>query len=145
MNYTEIIQSQVSLLADLNQALAGQATPESAREIRKNVRLIAQLIEVKKDDVVADLEERLEALEGLLLGVSDIEQAERYYTAEGEPDPDPVIFEVRNLYDWTNGVCDWIRALEKHLGLEEGWDEEAGESPRLFPMSRPRPGLFRPK
>ena len=124
---TEIIQSQVSLLADLNQALAGQATPEAAREIRENVKMIVQLTTVKQNDIVADLEERLGALEGLLLGVSDIEQAERYYTAEGEPDPDPVIFEVRNLYDWTNGVCDWIRALEKHLGLEEGWDQEAGD------------------
>lgn len=123
----KIIEKQIELLVDLNQQLATQATPEAAREIRENVKMIVELTAVQNDDVVANLEERLGALEGLLLGVLDIEQAERYYTAEGESDPDPVIFEVRNLYDWTNGVCDWIRALEKHLGLEEGWDEEAGD------------------
>ncbi len=128
MNRREIIDQQITLLADLNKQLASQATPEAAREIRKNVKVIADLIkQVPKESSfdIADLEERLEALEGLLLGVADIEEAERYYTAEG--DPDPVVFEVRNLYDWTNGVHDWIRALEKHLGLEEGWEEEAGD------------------
>lgn len=64
----EIIQSQVSLLVDLNRDLAGQATPEAAREIRENVKMIVQLTTVKQNDIVADLEERLEALEEALFG-----------------------------------------------------------------------------
>lgn len=65
---TEIIQSQVSLLADLNRDLAGQATPEAAREIRENVKMIVELTAAQNDDVVANLEERLEALEEALFG-----------------------------------------------------------------------------
>ena len=39
----EIIQSQINLLADLNRELASQTTPEAAREIRENVKLLAEL------------------------------------------------------------------------------------------------------
>ncbi len=65
---TETIQSQVDLLVDLNRELASQATPEAAREIRENVKMIVQLTTVKQNDIVADLEERLEALEEALFG-----------------------------------------------------------------------------
>jgi len=60
MNQAEIIQGQIELLIQLNQELASQTTPEAAREVRENVKLIVELLE--RVSVEADLEERLEAL-----------------------------------------------------------------------------------
>ena len=66
MNQAEIIQGQIELLIQLNQELASQTTPEAAREVRENVKLIVELLE--RVSVEADLEERLEVLEEALFG-----------------------------------------------------------------------------
>ncbi len=75
MNQAEIIQGQVNLLVQLNRELANQATPEAAREVRENVKLIVELTglaEVLKRVVMEeDLEERLEALEEAIFGDED--------------------------------------------------------------------------
>ncbi|HBQ85202.1 MAG TPA: hypothetical protein DD811_01775 [Syntrophomonas sp.] len=67
----DVIETQISLLATLNRELAGQATPEAAREFRKNVRLIVWLAEI------ADLENiqfRVKEIEDCLLGRGDHEE-----------------------------------------------------------------------
>jgi len=71
MNQAEIIQGQIELLIQLNQDLANQATPEAAREVRENMKLMLELTglaEVLGRVVEGDLEERLEALEEALFG-----------------------------------------------------------------------------
>lgn len=72
MNQAEIIQGQVNLLVQLNQELASQASPEAAREVRENVKLMLELTGLAevlgRVAVEADLEERLEVLEEALFG-----------------------------------------------------------------------------
>lgn len=84
MNHGDIIESQIDLLVNLNQELARQATPEAAREIRENALAILKLTEietaVKTQDVLEDLEERLEALEDAIFGDEDVGRLDKEAT-----------------------------------------------------------------
>ena len=125
MNHRAIIESQIDLLAKLNQQLTKQqATPELAREIRENALAILRLTEieaaVKAQGVIEDLEERLETLEEVLFGDEDIEKLDASFGQE------TFVQYIRNCRDDLDTIYDvWGPARDRHLG--EGWSDEAGE------------------
>ncbi len=126
----EIIQAQIALLVDLNRELASQATPEAAREIRENVKLLVELAAsgvqegIRARGILGDLETRLETLEDVLFGDYgpegfDLENARTLaqFAIDCREDID-------SIYD------NWGPALDRHLGedwCEDCEDEEAGE------------------
>ena len=120
MNHRAIIESQIDLLAKLNQQLAKQTTPE----IRENALAILRLTEieatVKAQGVLEDLEERLEAMEEAIFGDEDIEKLDASFGQE------TFVQYIRNCRDDLDTIYDvWGPALDRHLG--EGWSDEAGE------------------
>ena len=116
----EIIQSQIILLADLNQELASQATPEAAREIRENVKLLLELAGAQADQAVVrvqgvleDLEARLEALEDVLFGLEDFDMG----------NAGNLVQFIQDCREDLDGIYDnWGPALDRHLGKD--WCEE---------------------
>lgn len=125
----EIIQSQVELLADMNRELAGQATPEAAREIRENVKLLLELAGAQVDQadqavvrvqgVLEDLETRLEALEDVLFGVFGPEEFDLGRAGNLAQFIQDCREDLDNIYD------NWGPALDRNLG--EDWCEEVSE------------------
>ena len=125
----EIIQSQIILLADLNRELASQATPEAAREIRENVKLLAELAGAQADQadqavvrvqgVLEDLETRLEALEDVLFGVFGPEGFDLGRAGNLAQFIQDCREDLDNIYD------NWGPALDRNLG--EDWCEEVSE------------------
>lgn len=125
----EIIQSQIILLADLNRELASQATPEAAREIRENVKLLAELAGAQADQadqavvrvqgVLEDLEARLEALEDVLFGVFGPERFDLGDAGNLAQFIQDCREDVDSIYD------NWGPALDRHLGKD--WCEEVSE------------------
>ena len=126
MNHRAIIESQIDLLAKLNQQLAKQTTPEAAREIRENALAILRLTEieatVKAQGVLEDLEERLEAMEEAIFGEEEVERLNSTYNTRQMT----FVQYIRNCRDDLDTIYDvWGPALDRHLG--EGWSDEAGE------------------
>ena len=130
----EIIQGQIELLIQLNQELASQTTPEAAREVRENIKMILELTglaEVLKRVVMEeDLEERLEALEEAIFGDEDPGEAmERLNGLRSYRSPlAQFIGDCRE--DLDSIYEHWGSALDRHLGAdwcEEVNDEKAGD------------------
>jgi hypothetical protein len=116
----EIIQSQVELLADLNRELASQTTPEAAREIRENVKLLLELAGAQVDQAgvraLEDLEARLEALEDVLFGLEDFDMG----------NAGNLVQFIQDCREDLDGIYDnWGPALDRNLG--EDWCEEVSE------------------
>ncbi|MEN6391070.1 MAG: hypothetical protein ABFD04_11695 [Syntrophomonas sp.] len=103
MDYNEIINQQITLLADLNQKLTGMESLEAAREIRENAKTIADLIKAKEVADIELLEMRIIEIEDCLLGkgentglvpfvkgleVTQEDHEERLNTIEARTDPD---------------------------------------------------------
>lgn len=119
----EIIQAQIALLADLNRELASQTTPEAAREIRENVKLLAELAGAQADQAgvraLEDLEARLEALEDVLFGVFGPERFDLGDAGNLAQFIQDCREDVDSIYD------NWGPALDRHLGKD--WCEEVSE------------------
>ena len=108
----EIIQAQIALLVDLNRDLASQATPEAAREIRENVKMIVELTAAQNDDVVANLEERLEALEEALFG---------------DEDPAEAMERLNGIGSYLSSLTQFIGDCREDINTLFEIDEEAGD------------------
>ncbi|MGS0745544.1 hypothetical protein ACU70A_06275 [Syntrophomonas erecta subsp. sporosyntropha] len=122
MSPTEVIQSQINLLADLNRELASQATPEAAREVRENIQCMVELAGLRAQSIVIDdLEERLGEVEKMLFGPYLPEAFEFKYSLA------QFVIDCREDIDTIYDI--WGRALDRHLG--EDWceedDDEAGD------------------
>jgi len=118
---TETIQSQVDLLVDLNRELASQATPDTAREVRENVKLIVELAEVQAQRILEGLETRLETLEDALFGVYGPEGFDLGHASNLAQFAVDCREDINSLYE------DWGPALDRHLGEDWCEEEEAGE------------------
>lgn len=133
MNQAEIIQGQIELLIQLNQDLANQATPEAAREVRENMKLMLELTglaEVLGRVVEGDLEERLEALEEAIFG--DEDPAEAMERLNGlRSYRSPLAQFIGDCREDLDSIYEhWGPALDRHLGAdwcEEVNDEKAGD------------------
>ena len=135
----EIIQAQIALLADMNRELAGQATPEAAREIRENVKLLLELAGAQVDQAgVRALEDNV----NLLLELAGAQLEARLEALEealwGDYGPEGFDIGTRTLAQFVvdcredlDSIYDiWGPALDRHLGedwCEDCEDEEAGE------------------
>ena len=118
MNHREVIDRQIELLAQVNEQLATQDTPEAVWEIRENARVIVELV---KASVAADtevqevLEYRVNQMEECILG----KQGEG---GLGE--------KVISLLNTTDDQEERVIALENRIGEEYIWETlEAEELP----------------
>lgn len=133
MDYRKVIEGQIELLTKTNKKLADQDAIEAAREIRENALAIATLarnlekeMPRENNSCIEDLETRIELIEDLLYGREwEQEEAKEYYNQDRE-EISPIFMLVRDTDDEISSIVEWMKALEKHLGLEEGWDELAG-------------------
>lgn len=131
MSHRDFVENLINLLADTTRQLASQATPEAAREIRENVKLLVELSGIRTQAIALDdLEERLCLIERGLFGDVDPEQCIRYYETEASPEY-PILMEVRDAVDDVCRLSMYLDVLAvKHLGLREYWKEDddmAGE------------------
>lgn len=128
MTKSEIVDQQISLLANLNEQLVAQGTPEAMKEIRENALAIAELIKLSPnmEQEVQQLMLRLGCVEDILYGRMSQEEGKEYYEQDRRFFS-PVIMTVRDHDDYIDVIHDWMEKIENHLELEEGWDDEAGD------------------